>query len=200
MCGKKQYNRCMILSDEEIQRLLDQSDIEIDPRPAPEDFSPSAVDLRLDAPLFRLQAASEMTDVPGLHLTASVDPRQINTHSLVNKHAVRHDLLTSPYSISPGEFVLGTTSALIDLKLSSRIAARVEGKSSLARLGLVVHMTAPTIHCGFRGKIVLEMMNFGPYPIVLSHGLSICQLILERVGSIPVGELRSTHQNQSGPN
>jgi dCTP deaminase len=55
----------------------------------------------------------------------------------------------------------------------------VEGKSSLARLGLMVHMTAPTIHAGFVGQIQLEMYNLGPYDIVVAAGMRICQLIFE---------------------
>src|SRR5262249_40241594 len=60
-----------------------------------------------------------------------------------------------------------------------RLAARVEGKSSLARLGLVIHMTAPTIHADFEGRIRLEMMNHGAVPIRLWPGMRICQLIFE---------------------
>ena len=65
------------------------------------------------------------------------------------------------------------------------LAARVEGKSSLARFGLLAHFTAPTIHAGFEGHITLEMMNLGPSPIILTPGMAICQLILEQVHGVP---------------
>ena len=66
----------------------------------------------------------------------------------------------------------------------------------MARLGLVVHMTAPTIHCGFSGNIILEMYNFGPYPLLLNPGFEICQLILERLGTRPAGNLTTAFMNQ----
>lgn len=78
-----------------------------------------------------------------------------------------------------------------DLALPARergcLAARVEGKSSLARFGLLVHFTAPTIHAGFEGNIALEMMNLGPASIRLVSGMPICQLIIEQVAGEPVG-------------
>lgn len=55
----------------------------------------------------------------------------------------------------------------------------MEGKSGLARLGIAVHLTAPTIHAGFKGQIQLEMYNFGPNEIILDVGMPICQLIFE---------------------
>jgi dCTP deaminase len=69
--------------------------------------------------------------------------------------------------------------------LTSRIAARVEGKSSLARLGLGIHVTAPTIHVGFRGQFQLEMFNAGPQTIILDAGMKICQLIFEQTSGTP---------------
>lgn len=81
----------------------------------------------------------------------------------------------------------------------SRIAARVEGRSTLARLGLVVHLTAPVIHAGFSGIIALEMYHFGPHPLRLWPGKHpICQLIFERVGEEPEGGVRSVYQGQTG--
>jgi dCTP deaminase len=81
------------------------------------------------------------------------------------------------------------------LPFRSRIAARVEGKSSLARLGLGVHVTAPTIHAGFGyadrhpewlgNPIQLEIWNTGPKPIILKRGMKICQLIFEWVDGTP---------------
>ncbi|MFZ5587871.1 MAG: dCTP deaminase [Thermodesulfobacteriota bacterium] len=69
------------------------------------------------------------------------------------------------------------------------LAARVEGRSSLARLGLQIHMTAPTIHAGFYGKIALEIFNAGPFPLKLKKGLAICQLIIEEIKTPPSGSM-----------
>src|SRR5262245_44729600 len=95
-----------------------------------------------------------------------------------------------------GQFVLAYTQQRICLPHGSRIAARVEGKSSLARLGIGVHVTAPTIHAGFGYKpgvpaeqtaqpIQLEMFNLSGLPITLDVGMPICQLILEEVREVP---------------
>lgn len=79
------------------------------------------------------------------------------------------------------------------------LAARIEGRSSFARLGLAVHMTAPTIHSTFRGHITLEIRNFGPFPLAVKPGQTrICQLIFEGLKSMPDGELDSTFQDQRG--
>jgi dCTP deaminase len=81
--------------------------------------------------------------------------------------------------------VLGWTKERVHLKSSARVAARVEGKSSLARLGLAVHVTAPTIHSGFNGQIQLEIINLGPLPIRLRADMAICQLIFEQTLGFP---------------
>ena len=84
------------------------------------------------------------------------------------------------YQMAPNELVIART--LETLRLPLHLAARVEGKSSLARLGLSVHVTAPSVHAGFEGPLYLEMNNIGPFPILLRRGMSIAQLILEHVG------------------
>jgi dCTP deaminase len=81
--------------------------------------------------------------------------------------------------------LLGWTKETVELPLSSRLAARVEGKSALARIGLGVHITAPTVHAGFRGSIQLEMVNFGNHDIILDQGMRICQLIFEQTVGTP---------------
>jgi len=80
----------------------------------------------------------------------------------------------------PGDFVLLWTREYIELPSESRIAARVEGKSSLARLGVGVHITAPTIHAGFSGPVQLEVFSVGRRPVRLRSGMKICQLIFEQ--------------------
>jgi dCTP deaminase len=94
-----------------------------------------------------------------------------------------------PFSLEPQAFILGKTKEFVDFPLaegdSVSYAARVEGRSSLARCGLVVHLTAPTIHAGFRGTITLEIANLGPMPIILRPGMNICQLIIEEVSGTP---------------
>ena len=74
---------------------------------------------------------------------------------------------------------------IIELPISSKIAARVEGKSSLARLGIGIHVTAPIIHAGFKGPIQLEICNHGPFKVRLLPGMRICQLIFEQTMGTP---------------
>jgi dCTP deaminase len=73
----------------------------------------------------------------------------------------------------------------VNLPMDSRLAARVEGKSSLARIGVGVHITAPTIHAGFEGQIRLEIMNHGHLPVTIKPGMRICQLIFEQTLGTP---------------
>jgi dCTP deaminase len=96
---------------------------------------------------------------------------------------------------SPQTFLLGWTIEKIQLPHRSRFAARVEGKSGLARLGIGVHVTAPTIHAGFGFKkdgagypgspLRLEMWNVGPLDVKIVEGMAICQLIFEVVDGTP---------------
>lgn len=96
-----------------------------------------------------------------------------------------------PFVLKPGKLVLGKTLEKITLPLHSpdsnlpHLAARIEGRSSYARCGLLVHFTAPTIHSGFSGTITLELLNLGPYFISLYPSAPICQLIVEEVHGRP---------------
>src|SRR5258708_6917479 len=86
-----------------------------------------------------------------------------------------------------GEFniFLGWTEENVELPIEARLAARVEGKSSLARLGIGIHITAPTIHAGFKGPIQLEICNHGPLKVKLTPGMPVCQLIFEQTLGTP---------------
>jgi dCTP deaminase len=95
--------------------------------------------------------------------------------------------------------VLGWTAEHIDLKIDARLAARVEGKSSLARLGLGIHITAPTIHSGFNGRIRLEMINHGTFPVRIRTGMRICQLIFEITLGTPARGYKGQFLGQSAP-
>jgi len=103
-----------------------------------------------------------------------------------------------PFVLRPNRLVLGRTCEHVEIPLRSdgqSLAARVEGKSSYARCGLLVHFTAPTIHAGFAGTITLELINLGPCNISLYPDVPICQLIIESVSGTPVRN-DSQFQNQ----
>ena len=79
------------------------------------------------------------------------------------------------------------------------LAARVEGKSSYARCGVLVHFTAPTIHAGFAGTITLELANLGPLPVMLYPNAPICQLVVEEVLGTPFrNDSQFQHQRRAG--
>ena len=181
----------MILSDASIRQALTDGRLEIDPNPISEDRNPfdrSSVDLRLGKSL----------RVPKEGLAIAIDPESGNTLATLDALYGATEIPNEGFRLEAGRLVLGITQERIklplpyefDLDLPDRhcLAARVEGKSSLARFGLLVHFTAPTIHAGFEGHITLEIMNLGPSPIMLKHGQSICQLILELVHGVPGGQ------------
>ena len=169
----------MILTDREIRIAIKQKQIVIDPEPTDEAFASTSVDLTLSNKVLVFKGSTtggEAIDpgVPGYDYKA-LQPTLMD----------EVDIEQSTFNLNRGLLLLGWTSEHVDLKILSRLAARVEGKSSLARIGLGVHITAPTIHAGFAGTIQLEMINHGPLPIRLRKGMRICQLIFETTLGVP---------------
>jgi dCTP deaminase len=180
----------MILSDRETRAAKARQAMRITPEPSPTAWSSTAVDLTLDGPLFYWH-------VPGAKrskiLFAPNHP-DYDFASLAEKYGREVPLDEKGHVVEPFSFLLGWTVERIQLPHASRLAARVEGKSSLARLGLGVHVTAPTIHAGFGATgdpeypgsaIRLEIWNIGPLRIKLDKGMPICQLIFEWVDGTP---------------
>jgi dCTP deaminase len=169
----------MILTDREIKLALQKETLVIDPRPEDIAYASTSVDLTLDPIL------SEFVDKvidrhfdpgrPGFPLNDVLkeETRQVDISKL------------DRYELAPHKLILAWTTEYVDLRMSPRLAARVEGKSSLGRLGLGVHITAPTIHAGFEGQIQLEIINHGHIPIRLRPGMRICQLIFEQTLGTP---------------
>ncbi len=149
---------------------------------------PSSVDVRLDR-FFRLFDNHKYQ-----HIDPSLD--QPDLTRLVEVDA------TEPFVLHPGEFVLGATYEVITLP--DDIAARLEGKSSLGRLGLLTHSTAGFIDPGFSGHVTLELSNVATLPITLWPGMKIGQLCFFRLSSPaehPYGSDKygSRYQGQRGP-
>ncbi len=169
----------MILSDREIRSFLLHKHVQIEPRPWDECIQPASVDLRLGSQF----------QVFRNHREGYIDP------------AEKQDL-TEPYvaerffMLHPGDFVLGATDEWVsitgsgvripEMGMTVGLAARVEGKSSLGRLGLLVHSTAGYIDPGFRGNITLELANVSRLPIRLTPGMRICQIRFELTSSPPL--------------
>jgi len=193
----------MILSDREIKKALKGGLIVIDPAPTEEQYTTSAVDLYLGDEILELVPEEELRRETGgveEDVRVTVDPTGIDFNHFLDRFSrPAQKEGDGSYLLPPHKFILGRTQERIELPRDNKIAARVEGRSTLARLGLVVHFTAPTIHAGFRGRIILEMCNFGNYRIRLRPGLlPICQLIFERLGKKPTGPIKTKFQNQKG--
>jgi dCTP deaminase len=180
----------MILSDQEIQKLLDSGLITIEPRPPLDAYDSTAVDLTLD-PHIRIFR----TDVPGF----IIDPTapEYKATELIQRATDPFTIPTVGWELRRNTLVLGWTRERIDLDFKAKVAGRVEGKSGLARIGLAIHVTAPTIHAGFPGTIQLELINHGPAPIKLCPGMAICQLIIEMVKGTPSKAHKSQFAGQS---
>ncbi len=168
----------MILTDREIQKLLKEGLISIEPEPPIDAYDSTAVDLTLDPLLRRFR-----TNVPGL----IIDPGApgYKAAELIRSATDPFTLTEQGWELPRGTLVLAWTKERVDLNFKGKVAARVEGKSGLARIGLGIHVTAPTIHAGFPGTIQLELVNHGPLPIKLRPGMAICQLIIETIKGTP---------------
>ena len=188
----------MILCDREIKAAIDNAHIIISPRPDLRHWTSTAIDLTLDKTVRRWIKQPE--ELPNGQPGGLVRPhtKQFDIKTLVygSGYTETIEIGESGYRLDPLSFVLAFTEQLIYLPIRSRIAARVEGKSSLARLGVGIHVTAPTIHAGFGLKhaevesdngspIQLEIYNIGPLRVVLDTGMPICQLIFEEVRETP---------------
>jgi dCTP deaminase len=188
----------VILSNTAIITALREERLVIDPEPSLPDFA-SGVRGTYDNTSVDLTLASRLL-IPREGLASVIDPRIGDITKTLTTLSEPHDMdLEQGFRLDPRRFVLGVTEQQIYLPLPPAIpeqyrnhgclAARVEGKSSLARLGLIIHFTAPTIHAGFgKAPIALEIMNLGPAPITLSPGLRICQLIVETVEGEPADQ------------
>jgi dCTP deaminase len=183
----------MILTDREITIALDTGQLVIIPRPSPEDtLTSTAIDLKLaDSGIEWVPLDGGFSIRPG-----HKDYKYSRTVQFQKPVAVKE------YHLQPRSFLLGWTQEKVKLPINSRLAARVEGRSSLARLGLGIHITAPTIHAGFgypdAMPIQLEIFNLGPHDIVLDAGMKICQLIVEMTLGTPDAGYKGQFQKQPG--
>lgn len=180
----------MILCDREIRAALQHGQILIDPQPASDAYDSTTVDLTLanDYELWN-------DDPRGRSITIEPGRPGYKFSQLADMHP-SHVMNDDGLIVPPRMFFLGWTRGKITLPFISRIAARVEGKSSLARLGLGVHVTAPTIQAGFSGRLQLEISNVGNLTIRLVPGMRICQLVFEAVFGTPEQGYQGMFLNQ----
>ena len=177
----------MLLSDGDIRKELESGRVGLEPL----DLSmvqPSSIDVRLDR-FFRLFDNHKYQ-----HIDPSLDQPDLTRLVEVEAH--------EPFVLHPGEFVLGATYEVVTLP--DDVAARLEGKSLLGRLGLLTHSTAGFIDPGFSGHVTLELSNVATLPITLWPGMKIGQLCFFRLSSPaehPYGSQKygSRYQGQRGP-
>ncbi|WP_375449614.1 dCTP deaminase [uncultured Devosia sp.] len=164
----------MILTDREIRIALEHKAVGIDPLPdLSVAISSTAIDLTLGTS-FKI-----WPELGGVQIR----PGQAD-YSYAKLVNLQKDV-PPPFELKPKSFVLAWTAEKVTIPYTSRLAARVEGKSSLARLGISIHVTAPVIHSGFTGQVQLEMFNFGPNTVIFDPGMFVCQLVFEQTAGTP---------------
>ncbi len=177
----------MIFSDRTILEAIDAGRVSIDPFD-PGLVQPSSVDVRCD---HRFRVFEN-------HRYPLIDPKTPQADLTTEVEASQE----GPFILHPGEFVLGTT--LETIHLGDDVVARLEGKSSLGRLGLLIHSTAGFIDPGFRGQVTLELSNVANLPIAIYPEMKIGQISFYQMttpADHPYGSasLGSKYQGQSGP-
>jgi len=177
----------MVLSDHTIKQLLAEGRIVIEPL-GEDCIQPASVDIHLDRKMLvfrnsRRPYIDVRTDISDLTEMVEIKGEQ-------------------PFILHPGEFVLGST--LENIELPDDLVARLEGKSSLGRIGLLIHSTAGYVDPGWRGHLTLELSNVANLPITLYYGMKIGQLsylALSTPADNPYGSpgLKSKYQGQTEP-
>lgn len=184
----------MILSNLEIHKAIDEGRLIITPDPQPRNceetgcpYDTTAVDLHLGSSLSVPKSGA-----------FNYDLSRGGIATFLARNSEHLEIPAAGYVLKPHLFVLGRTQERVTLPITGGLAARIEGKSSFARCGLLIHFTAPTVHAGFDGTLTLEMINLGNAGITLYKDMSICQLILETVSGDPQAH-PSQFQGQATP-
>lgn len=169
----------MILSNVEILKAIKDGRLQVGSLTGDEDagsppLNTTAIDLHLG------HAISVPREAP-----AAFDLRKGGLKKYLTDNSDQYDITAAqPFYLRPSTLVLGNTLERVNFHIvpgKPSLCARVEGRSSVARCGILIHFTAPTIHAGFWGTITLEIMNLGPLSFLLFPGMAICQLIIEQV-------------------
>ena len=170
----------MLLSNLEIHKALDEGRLVIDPEPQPRFREIGVKYCPYDSHTVDLKLGNEIK-IPELE-SATIDftaPGKIA--NLIARNSKQHILEEDrPYTLGPSKFLLAQTLEAVTLPIDKGppyLAARIEGKSSRARCGLLVHFTAPTVHPEWSGPLTLEIINLSQTPFILHLGIPIAQLI-----------------------
>ncbi|MBX9599530.1 MAG: dCTP deaminase [Bryobacteraceae bacterium] len=157
----------MVLSDIDIRRYMEQGKIRVSPDLPPEQFGSCSVDFRLGAEFSIFEHSRH----------AYIDPREKSAIQDLMRTIVVPD--GEPFILQPREFALAIT--METLELDDDVLGRLEGRSSLGRIGIIVHGTAGLFDPGWRGKATLELSNLGIMPVALYPGMRICSFTFEQL-------------------
>jgi dCTP deaminase len=159
----------MVLSDVDIRRYLESGKIKITPPLPPEQFGSCSVDFRLGQEFSVFEHSRH----------ALIDPRDRTAIQDLMRTITVPD--GEPFILQPGEFALAITQE--SLELDDDVLGRLEGRSSLGRIGIIVHGTAGLFDPGWRGRATLELSNLGVMPVALYPGMRICSFTFEQLSS-----------------
>lgn len=179
-----------ILSDKTIKEYLEEGKIVIDPLKDEQQIQPSSVDMRLGDEFKVFKVIRK----PYIDPKDEEDIAEYMESSTVPEGEA--------FIIHPNEFALATTQEYV--KVPDDLVARVEGRSSMGRLGVIMHVTAGYVDPGFEGRITLEISNIGAMPVALYPGQRVCQLVFETMttpAELPYGHPKrnSKYMNQLKP-
>ncbi|HBY63059.1 MAG TPA: dCTP deaminase [Solibacterales bacterium] len=159
----------MVLSDVDIKRYMEKGKIRVSPELPPEQYGSCSVDFRLG----RTFSVFEHSRYAYIDLREKVPIQDLMTEVVVKPG--------EPFILQPREFVLAITEE--SLELDDDVLGRLEGRSSLGRIGIIVHGTAGLFDPGWRGNATLELSNLGRMPVALYPGMRICSFTFEQLSS-----------------
>ena len=179
----------MVLSDRDLKKALETGKIKITPAPdLAMQLGSCSIDLRLGN-VFRIFES-------GVH--GVIDPRKNVAKEFTKEILVKEG---DAFIMQPGDFALGTT--IEDVEIPDDLVGSLEGRSSIGRLGIIVHSTAATIDAGWKGCITLELANMGKLPVALYPDMRICSISFEQLSSsaeTPYYKKKTAkYLNQKGP-
>ncbi len=179
----------MILSDRDIKKAIAAGRIGVTPAP---NYATQLSSCMLDLHLGNTFRVFEYGSIPAIDTRGAINGEQF-MRALEVKDG-------DAFTIQPGELVLACTKET--LTLADDIVGRLEGRSSLGRLGVIVHGTASVVHPGWTGVVTLELGNIGRMPVILSPGMRICAFTFEQLSSpaeVPYGKGKNKYAGQTGP-
>ena len=188
----------MILTDREIIQLIQAGSLNFSPPLAADQVKSSAIDLRLGYnfsvyPYDTSGLPESVRSILSQTVDLSDESKVVQFINYLRRENNRTLKDGQSIDIAPRSLLLAET--LEDFKLPDNIAARIEGRSTYARLGIAVHQTAPSVKPAWSGQLTLEIVNNGPFTYRLYPGMRLCQLILERLDSAVQTPDKSAWQN-----